>query len=100
MSVMITTLIGLEVCLIPLLGVVLLVTGKVAAGRIAVAAERMFFVTLLLATIATFRALLAGETEWLMHAVTMAVLIVGSVSIPDGARGSNREPVESVVSHF
>lgn len=100
MSAVVTTLIGLEVCLLPLLGVALLVTGKIAAGRIAIAAERMFFVTLLLATIATFRALIAGETEWLMHAVTMAVLIVGSVSVPDGARGSNREAVESFVSHF
>lgn len=100
MTAWVTTLVGLEACLLPLLGVVLLVTGKVADGRLALAAVRMFFVTLLLATIATFRAMLAGETEWLMHAVTMAVLIVGSVSIPDGSRITPGDNVDSKALHF
>ena len=86
MASLLSMVVGLEVCLLPLLGITMMVTGKVAVGRLALAAEKMFFGTLLLATVATFRTLLAGETLWLMHAVTMAVMIVGSVSIP----GNNR----------
>ena len=94
MSSLMDTLLGLEVCLLPAVGVFLMITGKVAGGRLAVVAERLFFGTLLLATAATFRALLGGEPHWLMHAVTMAVLIVGSVSIPEGNRN------DAVVAHF
>lgn len=89
MSSFMTLFIGLEICLLPVLGVAMLIASKVASGRAGAVAERLFFGTLLLATVATFRTLLSGETHWLMHAVTMAVLIVGSVSIPDGGRSKS-----------
>lgn len=74
--------VGLEVYLLPLVGIVLLITSKVSHSQIGKHAESFFLGVLLLATFATFRTMLGGETIWLMHAVTMAVLIVGAVSIP------------------
>jgi hypothetical protein len=74
--------IAAEVCLLPVLGISLMIVGKVAPGNWACRAERLFLGTLMLAGLATFRTLLAGETIWLMHAVTLAILIVGSVSVP------------------
>ncbi len=82
MSTLETTIVTIELCLLPLLGVSLLVISKVSQGDGGRLAERFFFGTLLLATFATFRTMLGGDTMWLVHAVTMAIMIVGSVSVP------------------
>lgn len=83
--------------MLPLLGVVCLVGSKLAGPRVRTA-ERFFVATLMLATFACFRTMLAGETLWLVHAVTMALMIVGSVSIPSAqpsrAAGSGLEDYE------
>ena len=85
---------GIELCAIPVLGLALLVLSKIFRGDGGRLAERFFVATLLLATFATFRTMLAGETLWLVHAFTMALMIVGSVSVPArGDAGLNRSTV-------
>lgn len=75
---------------LPLAGVVALVTSKIATGVAGATAERAFFAILVLATVATFRTMMAGEPEWLTHALTMAVMFIGAVSLP--AAGDAQRP--------
>ncbi|WP_164104315.1 hypothetical protein [Candidatus Laterigemmans baculatus] len=76
---------------LPLLGVLTLLTSKIASGAAGAMAQRLFFATLLLATVATFRTMMAGEPQWLSHSLTIAVMVVGAVAVP--AAGDAR-PVE------
>lgn len=85
---------GVELCLLPILGIVFLVASKISHGAWGRKAEHLFFSILLLATFATCRTMVAGETIWLLHAITLAILIVGSVSIPT-AIVRCQEPVRS-----
>ena len=73
---------------LPLLGVGSLLTSKIATGAAGATAQRLFFATLLLATVATFRTMMAGEPAWLSHSLTMAVMIIGAVCVPTA--GENR----------
>ncbi len=90
---------GIELCVLPLLAVVCLVASKIASGRRGRAAERFFFAVLLLATCACFRTMLAGQTLWLVHAVTMALMIVGAVSVP-AANGDRHPAALSAIADF
>lgn len=90
-------LLGIELCLLPLLAVICLVASKICSGPRGRLAERFFVSILLLATFACFRTMLAGETLWLVHAVTMALMIVGSVSVPAAARHSREAAMSPVI---
>lgn len=67
---------------LPLVGVAALVTSKIATGVAGATAQRAFFAILVLATVATFRTMMAGEAVWLTHALTMAVMFIGAASLP------------------
>ena len=82
MAAIVLALAALELWMLPVAGIALLVVSKVSHGDLGRLAERFFFAVLLLATFSTFRTLLAGDTQWLVHAVTMAFMIVGAVSVP------------------
>jgi hypothetical protein len=88
---------GIELCLLPLLAVVCLVASKITQGPRGRLAERFFVAILLLATFACLRTMLAGETLWLVHAVTMALMIVGSVSVPAAACRSREAAMSPVI---
>lgn len=74
--------VGAGVFGLPLSGIVALITCKIATGVAGAAAQRAFFAILVLATVATFRTMMAGEAAWLTHALTMAVMFVGAASVP------------------
>lgn len=80
---------GVEAWILPLVGLLLLVVSKVTAGETARMAGSFFLAVLVISTLVTFRTMLAGETIWLLHALTMAIFIVGAVSMP-AASGAKR----------
>lgn len=82
---------------LPILGVVTLVSSKIATGPAGATAQRLFFATLLLATVATFRTMMAGEPEWLSHSLTMAVMILGAVCVPAAGETKHR-PIRHTVA--
>lgn len=67
---------------LPLIGVVTLLVSKIATGVAGATAQRAFFAIFVLATVATFRTMMAGEAAWLTHALTMAVMFIGAASVP------------------
>lgn len=73
---------GVEVWILPIVGLMLLIVSKISRGETARIAGSFFLAVLVLATLVTFRTMVAGETIWLMHALTLAIFIVGAVSIP------------------
>jgi hypothetical protein len=79
---------ALELCLLPIIGIALLVASKVSCTRMGGFAEVMFLVTLLLAGLATLRTMLAGDTTWWMHAMTVAVLVVGAAGMHSNSRST------------
>ena len=89
MAAVVLAFAAMELWMLPFAGIALLIVSKVSHGDLGRLAERFFFAVLLLATFSTFRPLLAGDTQWLAHAVTMAIMIVGAVSVP----ARRQEPV-------
>ena len=66
----------------PLIGITALVLSKVSQGEGARRAERNFLVTLVLITVLTLRTVIHCDDLWLVHTMTLAVMIVGALLIP------------------
>jgi hypothetical protein len=76
---------AIEVFSLPMIGFTALISSKVTSSRLGSWSEYLYLGVLLCAGLATCRTLLAGETTWFLHALTMALLIVGAVAIPAAA---------------
>lgn len=72
----------LSLFVLPMLGVTTLLMSKLAVGPAARVAERRFLACLVLITILTVRTVIKTDDAWLMHMLTLSLMIVGSLSIP------------------
>ncbi|NND96302.1 MAG: hypothetical protein HKN47_03105 [Pirellulaceae bacterium] len=72
-----------DVIVLPLLGIWSLVWSKVRQGEAARRAERQFLLTLVVITIVTLRTVINCDDVWLVHTITLAVMIVGALAIPN-----------------
>ncbi len=68
---------------LPFIGLVTLMMSKLPTGAAARGAERRFIATLILVTVLAARTVIASDDAWLLHMMTLALMIVGSLSIPD-----------------
>ena len=73
----------LNALICPLVSGSFLLISKLASGETARRAERRFLAALVVVTIMTLHAVIAGDTAWLLYAVTLSTLIVGALLIPD-----------------
>ena len=72
-----------DAILMPLLGGVTLLLSKISRGETARWAERQFLAALVVITLVTMRTVVYCEDTWLIHTVTLSVMIVGALKIPD-----------------
>ena len=72
-----------DAVLLPLIGGVTLFLSKVSSGETARWAERQFLAALLVITLVTLRTVVHCEDTWLIHTITLSVMIVGALKIPD-----------------
>ncbi|MGB7344842.1 MAG: hypothetical protein WBD20_11545 [Pirellulaceae bacterium] len=73
----------LDAIVLPLLGIWSLVWSKISQGENARRAERQFLLVLVVITIVTLRTVINCDDVWLVHTMTLAMMIVGALSIPD-----------------
>lgn len=67
----------------PMISGMLLLVSKLAHGEAARRAERRFLAALVVVTIMTVRTVIACDDAWLLYAVTLSILIVGALLIPN-----------------
>ena len=73
--------------ILPLLGFLALMVSKLSRPELARTAERHFLAALVVMTLITLRTVIRCDDAWLSHTATLAVMIVGALSIP-GQRAS------------
>jgi hypothetical protein len=69
--------------LFPLVGGVSLLATKLSCGVQQQTAERQFLVTLVIATMVTLHTVVICDDAWLVHTVTLAMMILGALVLPD-----------------
>jgi len=67
---------------LPLIGGLSLLLAKLSIGDAARLAERHFFVTLVVITGVTIRTVIHCDEIWLVHTMTLAMMIIGALVIP------------------
>ena len=67
---------------LPLLGIWALIWSKICHGEQARRAERQFLLTLVVITIVTLRTVINCDDVWLVHTITLSVMIVGALVVP------------------
>lgn len=73
----------LNALICPMIGGSFLLISKLAEGEPARRAERRFLAALVVVTIMTVRTVIACDDAWLLYAVTLSIMIVGALLIPD-----------------
>jgi hypothetical protein len=71
-----------DTLVLPLLGSFALLTAKLSVGISARRAERTFFIVLIVITVVTLRTVIHCDETWLVHTLTLATMIIGSLVIP------------------
>ncbi len=66
----------------PLLAIVAMFASKLTAGPTARIVDRCFIVMLTLQCLLTIRTVISMDMSWLVHMMTLMMLIVGTVVIP------------------
>ncbi|MCC9640830.1 hypothetical protein LOC71_00975 [Rhodopirellula sp. JC740] len=67
---------------LPLIALIMLMVSKLSVGDAARRAERRFLALLVIMSVVTARTVTTIEPTWLIHTVTLAVMIIGSLWIP------------------
>lgn len=67
---------------IPAVAIVALLASKLSSGEAAVRAQRRFLVLLVIMSVVTARTVTTSEPTWLIHTLTLSIMIVGSLWIP------------------
>ncbi len=73
----------LDAIILPIIGGSSLLLSKISQGEIAQHWERQFLLTLVVITIVTLRTVAYGDVTWLIHTMTLAGMIVGSLLVPN-----------------
>ncbi|WP_419189938.1 hypothetical protein [Stieleria marina] len=73
----------LDAIALPALGIWALVWSKICQGEDARRAERQFLLVLVVITIVTLRTVINCDDVWLVHTMTLAMMIVGALAIPN-----------------
>lgn len=68
---------------LPLLAIIALMHSKLVTGRAAVGAQRRFLAFLVVMTIVTAHTVTTSGPTWLIHTLTLSLMVVGSLWIPD-----------------
>lgn len=74
------------VCL-PLLALVSLLASKLASPSSARRAERRFFSMLIVMTLVTAHTVAHADAAWLIHTVTLSMMVVGALLVPSHSLG-------------
>ena len=72
-----------DTLLLPLIGSIALLAAKLSVGEAARMAERHFMVALVVITAITLRTVILCDEAWLIHTTTLALMIIGALSIPN-----------------
>jgi hypothetical protein len=72
-----------EAFTLPIIGSVALATSKLTVGGSAQAAQRWFLGVLVAVTLVTCRTVISCDPCWLLHTATLAMMVVGSLLLPD-----------------
>jgi len=73
----------LDAIILPVIGGVSLLLSKISHGETARHWEKQFLLTLVVITIVTLRTVAHGDVTWLIHTLTLAGMIVGSLMVPN-----------------
>ncbi len=73
----------LDAVVLPLLGIWSLIWSKICQGESRRRAERQFLLVLVVITIVTLRTVINCDDVWLVHTLTLAMMIVGALAVPD-----------------
>ena len=73
----------LDAVFLPMLGIWSLIWSKISFGEAARRAERRFLLTLIVITMVTLRTVVKCDDAWLVHTITLAVMVVGALAIPN-----------------
>lgn len=76
---------------VPALGFVGLIAVKLSVAQ-AVRRDRMLFATLMLVLAATCRSLLTDDSALLIHSLTLALLILGAILVPQARSATTSHP--------
>ena len=72
----------LDAIILPIIGGGSLLLSKISRGEAARHWERQFLLTLVVITVVTLRTVAHGDVTWLIHTLTLAGMIVGSLLVP------------------
>ena len=72
-----------DAIVLPLIGLISLFWSKVSQGEVARLAEKQFLLSLIVITIVTLRTVVNCDDVWLVHTLTLSVMIVGALAIPN-----------------
>lgn len=68
---------------LPVIGSIALASSKLTVGVSAQAAQRWFLGVLVAVTLVTCRTVISCDPCWLLHTTTLAMMVVGSMVLPD-----------------
>ena len=73
----------LDALLIPAVGAIALLMAKLTRGAMARKCERSFYVFLIVMTAITLRTVVICDKCWLIHTLTLGLMVIGALTIPD-----------------
>jgi len=74
---------------LPLIALFVLLASKLASEKTARKSERRFLAVLILMTLVTAHTVIHNDPLWLIHTVTLSVMVIGSLWIPGEHRVSH-----------
>lgn len=84
----------MDAIVLPLVGLWSLIWIKICSGEESRSAERQFLLTLVVITIVTLRTVINCDDVWLVHTLTLSIMIVGALAIPGNKRSIVLAPTE------
>ena len=77
---------------LPLIGCLALASSKLTRGATAEAAQRWFVGVLVAVTCITCHTVTTSASPWLLHTVTLSMMVVGALLLPDREALEQRRP--------
>ena len=74
---------------LPIIAMLALMFAKLSTGNAARRAERRFLAVLIVMTLVTAHTVMTQNAAWLIHTITLGLMIVGSLWIPDQSATTN-----------
>jgi hypothetical protein len=84
---------------LPLLAMVALIATKVVRQENSPFADRMLLLSIAFLTMLTFHGLILAQVQWMLHALTLAILILGAVWEPSSqpSHHESEDPLRSTM---